>query len=62
MLIFTKISCVFGKIVILKNTVLALFYENNVIRVYKINWSTTWPIITDSNTAKMWPIKLISDY
>ena len=44
------------------NTVLVLSYENNIIRVCKINWSISWLIITNTDTAKMWPMKLIFDY
>jgi len=41
-----------------KNTVLVLVYENNVIRVCKINL----PTITDTDATKMSLIKPISDY
>ena len=45
-----------------KNTILVLDDENNVIKVCKINFLINWPTITDTDTAKMWPIKPISDY
>jgi len=45
-----------------KNTVLVLVYENNVIRVFKINFPINWPTISDTDTTKMSPIKPISDY
>jgi len=45
-----------------KNTILALVYENNVIKVCKIYCPINRPTITNIDTAKMWPIKLISDY
>ena len=51
--------CVFGKIF---NTILVLVYENNVIKVCKINCPINQPTITDTDTAKMWPMKPISDY
>jgi len=44
-----------------KSTILVLVYENNVIRVFKINFPINGPTITDTNAAKMWPIKPISD-
>ena len=45
-----------------KNTILVLVHENNVIRVCKINCPINQPTITNTVTAKMWPMKLISDY
>jgi len=45
-----------------KNTVCVLVYENNVIRVCKINFQINRPTITDTDATKMSPIKLISDY
>jgi len=42
-----------------KNTILVLVYENNVIKVCKINCPINQPKINDTDTAKMWPIKPI---
>jgi len=45
-----------------KSAILVLVYENNVIRVCKINGQINWPTITDTDIAKMWPIKPIANY
>jgi len=45
-----------------KNTIFVLVYENNVIKVCKINCPINRPTITNTDTAKMWPIKSIYDY
>ena len=58
MFIFTEILHVLDKIII-KNTVLVLVYDNNIIRVCKINFPINRPTITDTNTTKMWLIKPI---
>jgi len=42
-----------------KNTALVLVYENNVIRVCKINFLINRPTITNTDTTKMSPV---SDY
>ena len=60
MFMLTKIPQEFGKLVPFKTlfwSYSTVFYENNVIRVCKINWPINQLIITDINTAKMCPIK-----
>jgi len=61
MYIYQNSTCI-GQNCHFKNTVLVLVYENNVIRVCKINFPINRPTITNTDTTKMSPIKLISDY
>jgi len=61
MYIYQNSTCI-GQNCHFKSTVLVLVYESNVIRVCKINFLINRPTITDTDTTKMSPIKLISDY
>jgi len=48
--IYQNSTCI-GQNCHFKNTVLILIYENNVIRVYKINFPINQPTITDTDTT-----------
>jgi len=59
MYVYQNSTCI-GQNCHFKNTGFVLVYENNVIRVCKINFPINRPTIT--NATKMSPIKPISDY